>query len=83
MKKTAKKLALLKTPRKNSSNTNIHYDFLDTKHLPKLNHGYLVQVDCREVFSLEKENSVLVLYIYRISIEKFKFIVRDVWKTNA
>ncbi len=41
----AKKLKLLKPPRENSSDTSIHYDLLDQKHLPKLNHGYLVQVN--------------------------------------
>jgi hypothetical protein len=40
----AKKLQLLKPPRENPSNSNIHYDLLDAKHLPKANHGYLVQV---------------------------------------
>ncbi len=43
--KIGKKLQLLKSPRENSSNINIHYDLLDIKHLPKLHHGFLVQVN--------------------------------------
>jgi hypothetical protein len=42
--KVAKKLQLLKPPRENTSDTNIHYDLLNVKHLPKLNYGFLVQV---------------------------------------
>jgi hypothetical protein len=43
--KIGKKLQLLKPPRENSSDINIHYDLLDIKHLPKLHHGFLVQVN--------------------------------------
>ncbi len=43
--KIAKKLQLLKPPRENSSNTSIHYDLFNVKHLPKLNYGHLVQVN--------------------------------------
>lgn len=42
--KLAKKFSLLKRPRENPSNVPIHYDLNDPKNLPKLNHGYLVQV---------------------------------------
>ena len=41
----AKKLQLLKPPRESTTNTDIHYDLLDVKHLPKPNNGYLVQVN--------------------------------------
>lgn len=40
--KLSKKFVLLKSPREN---TSIHYDLRDPKNLPKLNHGYLVQVE--------------------------------------
>jgi len=42
--KIGSKFELLKQPRENCSNQNIHYDFLNVKNLPKLNSGYLVQV---------------------------------------
>ena len=41
--KSAKKLQLLKLPRIDFSDENVHYD-LNGNHLPKLHHGYFVQV---------------------------------------
>jgi hypothetical protein len=62
--KISKKLELLKPPRENCSNQIIHYDFLNIKNLPKLNNGYLVQVNFIFLIILKKTISFLVLYIF-------------------
>jgi hypothetical protein len=43
--KLSKRLNLLRLPRANSSDNDKHYDLLDSKHLPTLHDGFLVQVN--------------------------------------
>lgn len=58
-----KKLQLLKPPRENSSDTSIHYDLLDQKHLPKLNHGYLVQVKFHCIIFFDRNKTIRFLVL--------------------
>ena len=63
--KVAKKLELLKAPRENCSDVNVHYDLLDVKHLPKIYHGYLVQVN---IFNNSKTKKLSVLIFSSVNI---------------
>ncbi len=58
---TNKKLKLLQFPEKNSLNKNNHYDLLDIKHLPELNHGFLVQFCKYFEYRLRNLNSLCVM----------------------